>query len=425
MQATPTWRRVWGEVWRVLVAALAGLILWGTTAAVIDMGEAEIVDPDWLFFDLVIGGITCLLLLLRRRWPLLIACLIMVLSGASVFAMGAATLALISLSTRRRWREVALVLLLSIGAWVANEYFYPVDGWGDRMTNHLVGLAFLAAAVALGAYIGGRRDYVRMLSDRADTAEREQVSRVAEARALERSRIAREMHDVLAHRISLIAMHAGALAYREDLTQEQVRQVAGLLRDNSDQAVQELRQVLGVLRGSTPAGAEDHLAPQPSLDRLSDLATEARAAGSAVQVTTTVTEGVPTTTSRTAYRIVQEALTNARKHAPGAPVRVTVTGGPKDGVSVEIRNEPAPEELARSSENGRGSGMGLVGLTERAVLAGGTLSYGTDRAGRFVLRAWLPWAHDEASTASEPEPAPTPAAVTRPPWVPPSSGGRR
>src|SRR5699024_1667669 len=119
--------------------------------------------------------------------------------------------------------------------------------------------------------------------ERAEVAEREQEQRVEAARTTERSRIAREMHDVLAHRISLIAMNAGILSYREDLPQEQVREIAGTVRDNADQAVQELRAVLGVLRGSDEP--DQPRGPQPDLSRLSTLFDEVRAGGTPVVTT--------------------------------------------------------------------------------------------------------------------------------------------
>lgn len=432
MRPMSTLHRLWGEVWRVALSLLLGAGIWAASTATIEMGEAAVVHRGWPLVDLALGLLACALVPLRRRWPLTIASATAVLTAGSVFAVAPATLVLISLSTRRRWREITIVAVLSALAWtVLSEVFYPVQGWAERTTNATVSLAFIAASIALGAFIGGRREYVRILQERAETAEREQASRVAEARATERSRIAREMHDVLAHRISLIAMHAGALAYREDLPPDQVRQVAGLLRDNSDQAVQEMRQVLGVLRGVSSDPADEPLAPQPSLARLADLAAEVRAAGSPVDITVALDGDPPITTSRTAYRIVQEALTNARKHATGSPVTVTVTGGLDAGVSIIVRNEPP----GPAGERGNGSGMGLIGLTERAVLAGGTLSYGTDRAGRFVLRSWLPWAHETPASgqdrAPEPVKAPAEALVEAPagprpqPWVPPSPGALR
>src|SRR6478752_4277630 len=211
--------------------------------------------------------------------------------------------------------------------------------------------------------------------------------RVVQAQVAERARIAREMHDVLAHRISLVAMHSGALAYRTDLTPEQVSETAEVVRESANQALTELRAVLGVLRDVPGSGAPADGTPQPPQPTLADLealVAEARSGGTTVRLDRSGDlERVPEQVSRGAYRIVQEGLTNARKHAPGAAVRVTV------------RN-PVPRGGGEAADGIRqdvtvGAGLGLLGLTERAVLAGGELTYGPDRAGDFVLTARLPW----------------------------------
>jgi signal transduction histidine kinase len=254
------------------------------------------------------------------------------------------------------------------------------------------GLAITIAILLWGMYLGSRRELMWTLRDRAERAEAEQELRVDQGRSNERARIAREMHDVLAHRISLIAMNAGALTYREDLPPEQVREIAGTLRDNADQAVQELRAVLGVLRGAEEPGQPR--GPQPDLNQLTALLEEVRAGGTPIVTTFRVEPAaVPETISRHAYRIIQEGLTNARKHAPGQPVTVALSGGAGDGLDLTVVNQPGPYGGSPQGDAVRdsGSGMGLLGLAERAVLSGGKLSYGTDRSGRFVVRAWLPW----------------------------------
>jgi signal transduction histidine kinase len=216
------------------------------------------------------------------------------------------------------------------------------------------------------------------------------------------------MHDVLAHRISLVAMHSGALAYRTDLRPEQVSETAEIVRDSANRALTELRAVLGVLREVPGAGGVDGGAPeppQPTLDDLGPLVAEAASGGSIVRFDSSGDlSSVPEQVSRNAYRIVQECLTNARKHAPGAPVRLAVSTAPGAGlddeeVRVSVRN-PAALPSARRGTGGtdgirpgrtEGAGLGLLGLTERAVLAGGELTYGPDRAGDFVVTARLPW----------------------------------
>ena len=226
------------------------------------------------------------------------------------------------------------------------------------------------------------------LRDRAHRAEAEQALRVEQGKMNERARIAREMHDVLAHRISLIAMHAGALTHRKGLTPEQMR-AAEIIQVKAHEALTDLRQVLGVLRHVQDDGGPER--PQPTFTDLSDLIHEAEESGMRIQCSVKVagTPEMPEQVGRAAYRIVQEGLTNARKHAPGVTVLVRVAGGPREGISINIRNP------ARSREDFLGPGLpgsrlGLVGLKERASLAGGDLS--TRRHdGTFELTGWLPW----------------------------------
>lgn len=210
---------------------------------------------------------------------------------------------------------------------------------------------------------------------------------MAAARAHERTLIAREMHDVLAHRLSLVAASAGALEYRPDASPEQLAMVAGVVRAGVHQALEELREVIGVLRADGAEPATDR--PQPALTDLPALFVEARAAGTDLQLDDRVTEpsGAPDGTGRAAYRIVQEGLTNARKHAPGRPVRVLLDGGPRDGLLIDIRNA-LPD---RPPDAPPGSGSGLVGLAERAQLVGGRLAHEVTPAGEFRLHAALPW----------------------------------
>ena len=250
-------------------------------------------------------------------------------------------------------------------------------------------LAFLGGCLLTGAHLGARRELVEAALDRARVAEREQVLTAGAARAAERTRTAREMHDVLAHRISLVALHAGALTYRDDLTRAETAGTAGVIRDNAQLALAELREVFGVLRAGTDSAPGDDAAdpPQPTLAELPALLADAREAGSSIRLDSTIAlRDVPGTVSRTAFRIVQEALTNARRHASGAPVTVRLhrSGGHLDLVIGNPPGLPPP--------TGTGlAGMGLVGLAERAVLAGGTLTAGAEPDGTFAVRARLPW----------------------------------
>ncbi|MFE5340493.1 sensor histidine kinase [Isoptericola sp. NPDC056578] len=399
-------RRVWGETWRVLVALLAGLTVMVLVAWEVDTGQREMTDGQWAL-DFVVGLVGLALLPLRRRAPLTIALVLSAAATVSSLVVGAETIAVISLATTRRWWKVAVVGVVFVAAGRVHSSLHPyvTPESYDRWIEIVGGAVMYALFVWIGAYIGLRREHLASLQERAETAEREQVSRVAQARTAERTRIAREMHDVLAHRISLVAMHAGALAYRTDLPPEKVAETAGVVRDNAHAALAELREVLGVLRDPL-AGDAPPEPPQPSLADLADLFAEARANGADVRVDGPVddlaerTGGLGEAVSRHAYRIVQEGLTNARKHAPWAPVSVSVAGAPGEGLAIVVRNPvrsvgPMPEAPAPPP-----SGLGLVGLTERVELVGGRLTYGTTadpasrdgRAAAFVLEAWLPWA---------------------------------
>ncbi len=257
------------------------------------------------------------------------------------------------------------------------------------LVNQVLSLVIFGLAVVTGFYVRARRELVASLHERVATAEREQALTTEAARDAERTRIAREMHDVLAHRISLVAMHAGALAYREDLTREQTAETAATIQANAQLALAELRQVLGVLRaGRVSDGVE---APQPTLAELPAMLADVREAGSQVQLDVLGLRGadlsaIPVTLSRTSFRIVQEALTNARKHAVGELVSVRLEGEPGGFLELEVRNRVGVSVGAASS-----AGVGLTGMTERAELSGGALTYGGQPDGSFLVRARLPW----------------------------------
>ncbi|HET8766431.1 MAG TPA: histidine kinase [Pedococcus sp.] len=387
----PLPRTVWGEAWRILLAALFSGLLFVAMAS----GPAHDGPPGWLTaLDVLLGVLSLVLLPLRRRYPLPVAFLLACFGFVSICSAGAALIALISLCTHRRWVPVAVTAVPSILAGLSYEQIRPTGNgstW-DTVTNIVIGVLVYAVCVAIGYYLGARRALLASWRERAETAEREQSSRVAEARANERARIAREMHDVLAHRISLVAMHSGALAYREDLDREEVTQAATVIRDNAHLALTELRDVLGVLRltdaEASPTDPPER--PQPTLADLDELLADARAAGCAIdaRVDLDAAHGIPDSLSRNAFRIVQEVVTNARKHAPAERLALEVRAAPGDGVHITARN------AIPSGGDGPAlprSGMGLAGLTERAVLSGGSLTFGVDRRGDFVVTARLPW----------------------------------
>jgi signal transduction histidine kinase len=366
----------WGHTWRLVAMLSISAIGW---LPVVDQQS----EPLFVA-DVGLGLVTYALIFFRRRWPVSVALVINVLATVSGTASGPAVLASVSVATRRRWKEMALVG--SVG--FAGAQFFAVTQPGSTRDpfwlNLSVNVIVSAAIFGWGLYIGSRRELVWTLRHRAERAEAEQELRVAQARINERARIAREMHDVLAHRISQVSMHAGALAFREDLTPGEVRTSAAVIRDKAHEALTDLRGVLGVLRGED---GEPALAPQPTYADLDELIAEARASGLNLAYYDQVEapSEMPEAAGRTLYRIVQEGITNARKHASGTLLTVELSGSPEDGLDVVMRNQ-----LGFGSAT-PGAGLGLVGLTERAELRGGRLSAHREGAS-FVLHGWIPWA---------------------------------
>lgn len=372
------------QVWRTALALAISALVWGSIAPLQWQHHRGLF---WL--DLSLGVLSLGLSFFRRRWPLPVAVVITLLGVASASAAGPGTLAAASLATRRRIWQVVLVGVLSIGTALVFPMFEPEPNNDRLWVTFTFALVFTIAMLAYGMYVGSRRELLWTLRDRAERAEAEQELRIAQARSNERARIAREMHDVLAHRISLLTIHAGALAYRTDLTSQEIRQTAEIIQSKAHEALTDLRQVLGVLRGDelSPAGLGEQ--PQPTFTNLSSLIREAEESGMRVQYDDRVLDArqMPDQVGRTTYRIVQEGLTNARKHAPGVIVMVSVGGSPDSGVEIRIRN-PARSRVPSSTP---GAGLGLIGLTERAMLAGGRLESSRE-GGTFELHGWLPWA---------------------------------
>ncbi|MHA6765275.1 sensor histidine kinase [Streptacidiphilus sp. PAMC 29251] len=321
----------------------------------------------------------CLLLWWRRRWPVAVAVPTLLLATITPSVVPA-IVALVTVASRCSARTVvwlAVLALIPLPLFLLRD---PSLG-NPGLTSALIGVPLLAAAVGWGLF-------ARSLSDRTDRAEAEAVLRAGRAQQQAREDVAREMHDVLAHRLSLLSVHAGALEFNPGAPREEIGRAAGVIRDSAHQALEELQGVLRVLRD--PAGDGSTEPPQPTLADVGALVAEAQHAGMSVALDQRIAgpaAGQGGIAGRTAYRIVQEGLTNARKHAHLAPVRITLHGGPREGLSLELRNS-IPRGAPHSGIPG--TGQGLIGLAERAALAGGTVSYGRS-ADDFRLHAWLPW----------------------------------
>ncbi|MEV8355012.1 sensor histidine kinase [Streptomyces niveus] len=354
--------------------------------------------PDWLVaLDAPLGAVACLGLWWRRRFPLTLALIMVPVGALTNSGTGAGIVIILNLALRVPWQRSLPVLCAMIAAVAPYVLIYSVPYEGGWAAAVFV-LAYFLVFFAWGSALRARRLLVLKLREDADRERTEHARRLAESRRAERTAVAREMHDVLAHRISLLSVHAGALAYRTrkseagsgaQLSGAEIAESAQVIRDNAHQALNELRDVLYVLRTDTDSG--EPAPPQPDMADLLGLVDEARAAGQTVDYGAEVdSESEPPRPQlqRTAYRVVQEGLTNARKHAPGSQVKVRVyAGAPREEVTVEVSN-PLPAGVAESEIPG--AGAGLTGLHERVELDGGTLRHGSVD-GTFTLSARLPW----------------------------------
>lgn len=356
------------------------------------------VDSMPLPVDLLLAGTSFLLLpalysgavLLRRSRPawLLSAGLVLFVVLGNVPAICFALYSYAAWFTDRR-RLAAWTVATAAGMLVVHPLSEPTLIFSWLFWNGMVALA-----VTVGLWVGTRRELIANLRERAERLERERYLEAERASAAERTRIAREMHDVVAHRVSLMVLHAGGLEV--SAADERTAETAALIRGTGREALAELREILGVLREDPEAEAE--AVPQPVLADLDRLIGDWREAGMAVERRTTGdVRGLPVRLERTAYRVVQEALTNAAKHAPGAAVTVRLDYGAAD-LDVAVANEPPPPGAARAQPP-PSSGYGLTGLRERLAMVGGTLTAGPYPDGGWHLRANVALAQPEEGEA--------------------------
>lgn len=361
--------------------------LWGLADALLTPWHG-LLSPSTLTASLVSVGFAATTLW-RRRFPLCGVALALAGYGL-VYAPGVVVLAMFTLGTTRRrgW-------IISTGAGVAGLTVLtalPGELALPALRDYASGLLDLVPGSLLAGYVVGLRDDLARAA-RAQARCREVQQELATRRAIdeERSRIAREMHDVVAHRVSDIVLAVGVLDVTGAYDEKTVRGTLGRVRRSGQAALAELRDVLGLLGPGHPAATDRTQAAGLGVP---DLVADAVAAGRPVELSV---EGhldvLPVAVQRAVYRTVQESLTNAAKHAPGAQVRVRI-GCEADGVHLEVVNGPArarPFELPSA-------GYGLIGLEERVRLLGGSLSAGP-HAGGFRVRAFLPH-------SPEPDPAP-------------------
>jgi signal transduction histidine kinase len=338
--------------------------------------------------DFVVGTAVCLALWVRRRHPVGVAAAAVVAAAFSAMAGGAVVIAIFNAAIRASRRALAAIVASGLVSLAIFPLLYPSVGrWLEQM---LLGCLLIAVALGWGLFTRARREVIHSLRERAERLEAEQRLRVGQAQEAERRRIAREMHDVLAHRLSLLSVHAGALEFRPDATPEEVAEAAGVIRATAQTALQELRDVIGVLRDETEERTVQP--PQPTLAQLPALIEESREAGMHIRMSmdAPVDDQLPDAVGRTAYRVVQEGLTNARKHAPAAAVEISISTDDAPSLVVTVVSR-SPVGVPAAGARVEGSGSGLFGLAERVSLAGGELEHGPNEDGDFVLRATLPW----------------------------------
>ena len=339
-------------------------------------------------------------LLARRRYP--VAVLLVTLVSA-IWAMGLGAKAvwfavIVAFFTAVLARQRAAAIGSLVIGYVASVW----PPWLIGQRNHTA----VASAIALAAgliFLLVVAELIRIRSQRSAALERSREEELRRRASEERMRMARDLHDVVAHNISVINVQANTALHLMDRQPERARTALATINDVSKQALVELRSVLGVLRDVDSSAADAPRAPAPGLARMGDLVDNAVAAGLAVRVEEDGRPGpLPVDVDLTAYRIIQEALTNTARHSGGSTATVRLGYG--DGalrVEVEDDGTPGPPRAAPVLANG--SGHGIAGMTERAAALGGTLHAGPRPQGGFGVRAWLPVREALQNVPPEPE----------------------
>jgi signal transduction histidine kinase len=323
----------------------------------------------------VVGVVGSLAQWFRRDRPEAAAVL-----GAAAFAFGANPGAwLVGVYSAAAYGPRRRVWIPILAGWLGFMGFLWFDAGRLRVSDVLATAAGTALVAGAGAYLATRRALLSALADQAERADAERRLREEQARTAERTRIAHEMHDVLAHKVSLIALHAGALEVGAGADQGRVREVATVIRVTAREALRELRTVLGVLQ-TVESG-------EPFTD-LESLVRESTLAGQRVELRDRAGP-LPPAIARVVYRVAQEGLTNAHRYAPNAKTTVSVDRERDGRLAVTVHNARSGDPPADLP----GSGSGLVGLAERVRLVGGSIDsgpLGPDGRDGWQLRAVLP-----------------------------------
>jgi signal transduction histidine kinase len=373
------WQELRGRRW-VKVAAEVVLLVLAAVDAIPPWSGPPAWDRDWIVSALAVAG-----LLVRRRYSL-VSWLLCLPGIVWSDVLVAPLIAVFSVADRnRRLWVVAIVVAGSFAAQVVGAQVEGFVGPGLAFLQTLVFAAvFATGPAALGLLMGTRRQLTAQLRQLTETRQSERILLVGSVRAEERTRLAREMHDVVSHQVSLIALQAGALRVTAD--SPATREIAATIRVLAARTLDELRVMIGVLRG----GQESELAPQPRLADIPQLVADSGLPAS-LDSDLPSDRNWPAAVQRAAYRSVQEGLTNARKHAPGALITVRLLArGPL--LLVQVHNDPppgSPVPAAGAVTALPDGGHGLVGLRERAELLGGQLRAAHTDSGGFDLLVTL------------------------------------
>ncbi|MDT0439795.1 MULTISPECIES: sensor histidine kinase [Streptomyces] len=375
------------------------VVLFGLSVA----GEAVRVEGRGTDLPLLVVPVSlllCLVIALRRRAPEKMLLLSIAIGAAQVVtdvAPGPADFALLVITytvaaTGARWASRTALALGLFAAPLAQLR------WPNEQTSFLGNVAIMvfqavpfALAWVLGDSIRTRRAYFAQLEERAARLEKEREAQAKVAVAAERARIARELHDVVAHNVSVMVVQADGAAYVLDAAPDQAKKALETISSTGRQALAEMRRLLGVLRTGEHQEAGEYV-PQPDVEQMGELIEQCRTSGLPVDFRVEGTpRPLPSGVELTAYRIVQEALTNTRKHGgpnTGASVRLVYFDDGL-GLLVEDDGKGAPHELYE--EGGPdGQGHGLIGMRERVGMVGGTLDAGPRPGGGFRISALLP-----------------------------------
>ncbi|WP_411130357.1 sensor histidine kinase [Streptomyces sp. x-19] len=327
------------------------------------------------------AALTGLLVLWRNRWPRAVTSLVL---AAHVLCYAPGAVAVMVYTLGGMYRRPLPLLAVGLSALAAETTSSELAGTGVDL---VYAVPFVAAPVLMGLHMATRQKLITTARERAEALEARQTLLQERARAEERTRIARELHDVVAHRVSHVVLVAGALQVSADRGANWVRQEAERIRSAGSQALTELRGILGVLTDDNGRAAEPSLEPTPTTADLATLVADGRHLGADITLRETgPLETLPTAAQVAVYRVVQEALTNVLKHAPGAPVSVDVAS---DGlaVRVEVTNGPPTRSPDAALPSG---GYGLVGLAERLRVLGGTFTARPGADGGFRVLGTIP-----------------------------------